>query len=144
MNTEKQSIQEDDHIKLDYSLPTYEERIDLVNKIIDSIPEKQLSNQYLGKMADYILMLDKIGTKNKDNIITPNRKMVQNSHEISFEGLVAVFDSEYGENGSSGNEDAIYNLITENKTILLTPKLPKITDEDLENVPGLKIGRAHV
>ena len=138
MNTEKQSIQEDDHIKLDYSLPTYEERIDLVNKIIDSIPEKQLSNQYLGKMADYILMLDKIGTKNKDNIITPNRKIVQNSHEISFEGLVAVFDSEYGENGSSGNEDAIYNLITENKTILLTPKLPKITDEDLENVPGLK------
>ena len=140
MEIEKQSIPQDDstYIKLDYTLSTYEERIDLVNKIINSIPEKQLTNQYLTKMTDYILMLDRIGTKNKDNIITPNRKLVQDSHETSFEGLVAVFSNEYNENGSAGNEDAVHNLITDNKNILLTPKLRKITPEEENSIPGLK------
>lgn len=140
MDTEKELTQAENEetIKLDYTLSTYEERNDLVNKILDSTPPKKLTSRYLTILADYLLQLDNIGTKNKDNIITPNRKTVIDSHETSFEGLVAVFDSEYGENGSSGNEDAIYNLITDNKNIILTPKLRKISDEDLENVPGLK------
>ena len=140
MDTEKELTQAENEetIKLDYTLSTYEERNDLVNKILDSTPPKKLTSRYLTILADYLLQLDNIGTKNKDNIITPNRKTVIDSHETSFEGLVAVFDSEYGENGSSGNEDAIYNLITDNKNIVLTPRLRKISNEDLENVPGLK------
>ena len=141
MDTDKEELtqaENEETIKLDYTLSTYEERNDLVNKILDSTPPKKLTSRYLTILADYLLQLDNIGTKNKDNIITPNRKTVIDSHETSFEGLVAVFDSEYGENGSSGNEDAIYNLITDNKNIILTPKLRKISDEDLKNVPGLK------
>lgn len=139
MDTDKEELTqaESEPIKLDYTLSTYEERIDLVNKILDSTPEEKLTNRYLTILADYLLQTDKIGTKNKDNILTDNRKITINLRETSFEGLVAVFDSEYGENGSSGNEDAIYNLITENKNIILTPKI-KITEEDIETIPGLK------
>ena len=58
--------------------------------------------------------------------------------ETSFEGLAALFESEYKESGNSTGEDAIYNLITDNKNILLVPKIKKIDDEDLAEVPGLK------
>lgn len=51
-----------------------------------------------------------------------------NKRETSFEGLVSKF-----ENG----EDGIYNLITEDKNIIFTPKI-SITEEDVATIPGLK------
>lgn len=52
-----------------------------------------------------------------------------NKREISYEGLIIKL-----ENG----EDGIYNFMTDgDKNILLVPKI-QITEEDIENVPGLK------
>ena len=47
--------QEDDHIKLDYTLETPEERSALVQKVIDSTPPEKLTKKYLEAMADYII-----------------------------------------------------------------------------------------
>lgn len=47
-------------------------------------------------------------------INTDNRMVTINKRETSFEGLVGKF-----ENG----EDGIYNLITEDKNIIFTPKI---------------------
>lgn len=127
--------QNDAPIKLDYSLDTHEERVALVNKILDSIPSENITTKYLNILTDYILLLDK---KHKDReILTENRKVTINRRETSFEGLVAVFDNKYSEGGSGSSEDAIYNIITDNKNVILTPKI-SITDKDLEEIPGLK------
>ena len=61
-------------------------------------------------------------------INTDNRMVTINKRETSFEGLVGKF-----ENG----EDGIYNLITEDKNIIFTPKI-SITEEDIETIPALK------
>jgi hypothetical protein len=51
-----------------------------------------------------------------------------NKRETSFEGLIAK-----SENG----EDGIYSMITNDKNIIFTPKI-SITQQDIENVPGLR------
>lgn len=61
-------------------------------------------------------------------INTDNRMITINKRETSFEGLVSKF-----ENG----EDGIYNLITEDKNIIFTPKI-SITEEDVNEIPALK------
>ena len=50
---------------------------------------------------------------------------------MSFEGLVSHF-----ENG----EDGVYNLITNNKNIILQPKV-SITKKDIEEIEPLRILR---
>ena len=130
-------------IKLDYNLLTQEERTDLVNKILESIPSEKLTNKYLTILADYLLFTDKRHQDKK--ILTENRKVTINKRETSFEGLVAVFDNKYNESGSSGgsSEDSIYNIITDNKEIYLVPKF-SITPEDTENIPGMKELQAEI
>ena len=61
-------------------------------------------------------------------ILTENRMYTVNKRETSFEGLAEKF-----ENG----EDGIYNLITNDKNIILTPKL-SITEEDVRTIPGMR------
>ena len=51
-----------------------------------------------------------------------------NKHQTSFEGLVSKF-----ENG----EDGIYNMIINDKNVLITPKY-EITPKDVEEIPALK------
>lgn len=51
-----------------------------------------------------------------------------NKRETSFEGLVEKF-----QNG----EDGIYNIITNDKNIIFTPKI-SITEEDIQTIPGMK------
>lgn len=131
-------VQKQDHIKLDYTLESYEERIDLVNKIIESTPSDKLTSKYLDILADYLIFTDYKKVRDDGEILTTNRKNYINMRETSFEGLATLFESEYKENGNSTGEDAIYNLITDNKNILLVPKIKKIDDEDLAEVPGLK------
>lgn len=131
-------VQKQDHIKLDYTLESYEERIDLVNKIIESTPSDKLTSKYLDILADYLIFTDYKKVRDDGEILTTNRKNYINMRETSFEGLAALFESEYKESGNSTGEDAIYNLITDNKNILLVPKIKKIDDEDLAEVPGLK------
>lgn len=131
-------VQKQDHIKLDYTLESYEERIDLVNKIIESTPSDKLTSKYLEILADYLIFTDYKKVRDDGEILTTNRKNYINMRETSFEGLATLFESEYKEGGNSTGEDAIYNLITDNKNILLVPKIKKIDDEDLAEVPGLK------
>lgn len=115
--------------KLDYTLTSEQDRIDLVNAIIAQTPSNQLSPKYLEILADYILDAASKEERRNKKIITKNRMITVNKRETSFEGLVAKL-----ENG----EDGIYALMAGNdKNILLTPKI-SITPKDIEEIPGLK------
>ena len=132
-------VQEDDHIKFDYTLETPEERNELVKKIIENTPPEKLTRRYLEAMSDYIILAFKKDIK-EHKITTKSRlKNTIREHEVSLEGLSVSFQNKYGESSSNGSaEDYVYNLIVENdKNVLLTPK-NKITPEDIEEVPGLK------
>lgn len=113
-------------IKLDYTLETPEERIALVNKILEETPEP--SEQYLDILAAYIVLPIEKEERKERRILTENRLATINKRETSFEGLTANL-----ENG----EDGIYNLITENKNVIFQPKVT-ITKKDIEEIPPLK------
>jgi len=115
-------------IKLDYKLKTCEERADLVNKIVAQTPKEKLSNRYLEILGDYIMGGISKEEKKARLYLTDNRLITINKRETSFEGLAEKF-----ENG----EDGIYNLMVNDKNVLLTPKIG-ITDEDINTIPGLK------
>ena len=66
--------------------------------------------------------------KKEKEINTDNRMVTINKRELSFQGLITKF-----ENG----EDGIYNIITNDKNILFTPKI-SITEQDIQTIPGLK------
>ena len=106
-----------------------EERLDLVNKILEENPEQ--GEKYLEILGDYlILLMAKLEKKEgKDHdLITENRMVTVNRRETSFEGLVAQF-----ENG----EDGIYNLINNDKNQIFRPKV-SITKSDVEEIADLK------
>ena len=119
-------------IKLDYTLKTCDERAALVQRIIESTPGAQLSNRYLEILGDYIMGAITKEERKEKLYLTDNRLVTINKRETSYEGMVEKF-----ENG----EDGIYNLITNDKNILFQPKV-SITDQDIEEVPGLKELRA--
>jgi len=91
-------------VKLDYTLESPEERLALVEKILEENPGP--NNSYLEILADYLVLCMEKKEKKERKILTENRMATINKRETSFEGLVAQF-----ENG----EDGIYNLITDNK-----------------------------
>lgn len=126
---EKMTEAEVPNIKLDYSLKTMRERVDLVNKITEQIPAEKLTARYLEILGDYIMnALTKEERKSKV-YLTDNRMITINKRETSFEGLVEKF-----ENG----EDGIYNLISdEGKNAFLTPRV-SITEQDLKDIPELR------
>ena len=114
--------------KLDYTLETPQERNELVKQIIAETPPEQLTNRYLEILTDYIIFaMDKEERKEK-KILTENRMVTVNKRETSFQGLVGKL-----ENG----EDGIYNLITNDKNIIFTPKVT-ITQKDLDEIPELR------
>lgn len=114
-------------IKLDYTLESPEDRVKLVEKILEENPEP--NEAYLEILANYIIYaMDKQERKQR-KILTDNRLSTINKRETSYEGLAAQF-----ENG----EDGIYNLIDEhNKNTIFKPK-NSITKKDIETVPFLK------
>ena len=114
--------------KLDYTLETPQERNKLVKLIVAETPPEQLTNRYLEILTDYIIFaMDKEERKER-KILTDNRMVTVNKRETSFQGLVGKL-----ENG----EDGIYNIITNDKNIIFTPKV-SITQKDLEEIPELK------
>lgn len=115
-------------IRLDYKLKTMEERAALVTRIVESTPKSQLTNRYLEILGDYIMAALPKEERKEKLYITDNRMITINKRETSFEGLAEKF-----ENG----EDGIYNLITNDKNILFTPKAT-ISEEDIKEIPGLK------
>lgn len=119
---------QDNVIKLDYSIDDPEERVKLVEKIVENTPPSKLTNRYLEILANYIIFAMTKKQKKEKNINTDNRMVTINRRETSFQGLVSKF-----ENG----EDGIYNMIINDKNVLLTPKY-QITQEDIEQIPALK------
>lgn len=120
-------------ISLNYKLTTYDERLALVNKIIDQTPHEELTQRYLTIMADYLLFVadrnqTKLERKEKNPIVTRNREITVNKRQISYEGLAASLET---------GEDGIQNMITNNKDIIMDPK-DKITQEEIDTIPGLK------
>ena len=114
-------------LKLDYSIPTQEGRIAYVNKILANL-ERKPSAKYLEILGTYIIDAMNKEERKASGILTDNRMVTINKRETSYEGLVEKF-----ENG----EDGVYNLITNDKNVILTPKL-SITEKDVAEVPGLK------
>jgi len=100
-------------MKLDYSLTSPQDRVDLVNKILEETPEP--SEAYLETLANYLIMCMEKQEKKERKVLTENRMVTVKGHEISYEGLVSQL-----ENG----EDGIYNMISENKkNELFKPKI---------------------
>ena len=137
------SSKTDNYIKLDYTLNTVEERMNLVNQIIEQTPSERLTHKYLEKLSDYLLLgyekEKNVLKKNegKDKILTENRKKLIYTRETSLEGLAYSFNNSNENTASNIGEDGIYNIINDNKNILLVPK-NKITEEDIETIPGMR------
>ena len=113
-------------MKLDYSLDSPEERVKLVNQILQENPNP--NEAYLEILADYLILCMEKQERKQKQILTENRMTTVNKRECSYEGLVSQL-----ENG----EDGIYNLINENKHQIFQPK-QTITKKDIEEIPPLK------
>ena len=132
-------VQQDDHIKLDYTLQTPEERNELVKKIIANTPPEKLTKKYLEAMGKYIVLAFKEDIA-EHRILTESRwNSTIKVREVSLEGLSASFENKYSDGGKNNSaEDYVYNLVIENdKNVILTQKT-KITQEDIDTIPGLK------
>ena len=112
--------------KLDYTLESPQERLALVEQIVEENPD--LTPNYMEALADYLILCMEKQEKKEKKVLTDNRMATVNKRETSFEGLVCQL-----ENG----EDGIYNLINENKNVIFQPKI-SITKEDLEEIPDLQ------
>ena len=120
--------QEQQNKKLDYTIQDPLERAQFVGKLIADLPKEQLTTKYVEILSDYIIFaMDKKERKEK-YILTENRMITVNKRETSFQGLASKF-----ENG----EDGIYNLMIEDKNVLLTPKV-SITQKDIDEIEPLK------
>lgn len=114
-------------IKLDYTIESPEERLKLVNQILEETPDP--SEQYLEILSDYLVLCMEKQEKRERKLLTQNRLATINKREMSYEGLM-----EQLENG----EDGIYNLIDENgKNTIFQPRVT-ITKKDIEEIPYMK------
>lgn len=113
-------------VKLDYTLTTPEERVKLVEQILEENPDP--NEKYLEVLADYLILCMEKQEKKEKKVLTENRMATVNKRETSFEGLVSQL-----ENG----EDGIYNLMNDSKVTIFQPKVT-ITKKDLEEIPPLR------
>ena len=112
-------------IKLDYSLNSPQERLELVKQILEENPNPPQS--YLEILADYLIFCMEKEEKKEKKILTENRLATVNKRETSYEGLVSQF-----ENG----EDGVYNITNEDKHVIFQPKI-SITKQDRIDIPEL-------
>lgn len=128
LNEEIEAEDNPSYIKMDWTLETPEERIKKAEEIITNTPPERLTQNYLDKLSEYIAYPIEKSERKKGYILTNNRLVTINKRETSYEGLVSKL-----ENG----EDGIYNMIINDKNVLLDQK-KEITQEDIETIPGLK------
>ena len=112
-------------MNLDYSITTYEGRLEHVNKMLKEIDEKELTPAQLERMADYLIYVAEV---EKREINTNNRMITINKRETSYEGLCGKLE---------GGEDSLHTLIKQDKNAILTPTI-KITEKDFEDIPMLR------
>lgn len=131
--TEQEILEEkmaaiDAPLKLDYKLTDINDRVALVDKIIAATPKEKLTNRYLEYLGDYIMQAITKEERKQHLFMTDNRRVTIDKRETSLEGLIEKF-----ENGADG----IYNMMTNDKNIIMTPKV-EITEKDIAEVPGLR------
>lgn len=112
--------------KLDYTLESPEERKQLVEKILEEVPNP--TSQYLESLADYLVLCMEKQERKERKVLTDNRMTTVNKRETSYEGLVSQLES---------GEDGIYNMMNNSKNIIFQPKV-MITQRDVEEIPGMK------
>ena len=135
MESNNTQNQDEQYIKLDYTLEDSAERVALVEKILATTPPEKLTNQYLTKLSDYILKIEK---KDKTyEVVTKNRQYTLSEREISLEGFSAKFNNA-GDDNNLQEEDLIYNFAINDKNAFLTPRYKKITQEEIDSIPELK------
>ena len=84
--------------------------------------------KYIEILSDYIVSAMTPEEKKSKMILTDNRMITVNKRETSYQGLVSKF-----ENG----EDGLWNLIIDDKNVLLTHKV-SITEKDVEEIKPLQ------
>ena len=120
--------QEQQSKKLDYTIQDPLQRAQFVGQFIADLPKEQLTERYIEILSDYIIFAMDKKEKKEKFILTENRMITVNKRETSFQGLASKF-----ENG----EDGIYNLMIEDKNVLLTPKI-SITEKDIAEIQPLQ------
>lgn len=121
-------------MKLNYSLRDYDERKDCVERILSK--SKDPSPQYLEHMADYLLFTCDSGTTKRERqkeypVTTKNREVTISKRQVSYEELVDL-SAEHG-----GDSDFLNASAVSDKNKIMDHK-DSITQEDMEEVPGLK------
>lgn len=111
--------------KLDYSLQSSEERLQLVNSILQDNPT--LPPTYLDYLADYLTHPLEKEERKQHNITTQNRQKTFSKRETSLQGLSEKFEA---------GEDALYPLMTEDRNQIFHHKI-EITAEDIATIPFL-------
>lgn len=106
-------------LKLNYNLSTSEERLQLVNQILEE--NENLSPLFLEKISDYLVIPQEKEERKKKFLLTDNRLVTVNKRETSLEGLAASLET---------GEDGIYELIKEDKNVLFSHK-KEITKQDI-------------
>lgn len=86
------------------------------------------SSTYLEVLADYLVLCMEKQERKQRKVLTENRLVTINRNETSFEGIVSQFET---------GEDAIYDMITEDKQKIMRPKV-SITQKDLDEIPFLR------
>lgn len=128
MNIEQDAAAAQGQLKLDPTIQDAGARNELVKKIIDQTPPDKMTPNFIKILTEYLVYPIEKEQRKQKKILTENRMITVNKRQTSFEGLVSKF-----ENG----EDGIYNMITNDKNIIFTPKY-SITQKDIEQIPGMK------
>lgn len=113
--------------KLDYTIQSPEERSEFVKNFLNN-EEIKVTEKYAEILSDYIISAIGKEERKERKILTDNRLVTINKRETSYQGLVSKF-----ENG----EDGLFNIMTEDKNVILTPKT-SITEKDIEEIQPLK------
>ena len=113
-------------IKLDYTLDSPQDRLEIVNKFLEENPKPD--SKTLEILADYLVFCMEKQEKKEKKILTENRLATVNKREVSYEGLMSKF-----ENG----EDGVYNLTVNDKHVIFQPK-KAITEKDRLDIPDLR------
>lgn len=116
-------------IKLDYTIDDLQERLKLVNKILES-SENPPNERYLEILADYLIFCMEKKERLSHKITTENRQATIDKRETSWQQLAEKLDN---------GDDGIYNISNHarGKALLLQPKV-SITKKDLEEIAELR------
>lgn len=115
--------------KLDYTIDSPEQRVEIVKKYCAETPLEQLDSRTLEAFSNYIILAAEKEERRQGKIkaLSNNRAVTVKKRETSLEGMAATLAS---------GEDGLYSFITEDKNVIFAPK-KSITTRDLAEIPYL-------